>query len=367
MKYTSATLLVLAASCGFSADDPASFTRLIPSQNGFAVDYGKHGPGDVLTLTVNPDPGCTITQKVKNPTPLGWVAGFTLTIPDNAAGVHTGTFGGTYACGDGSGVPPEWNGSATVDACKEIKETTGIPFTIGLDDKFAWLKDIQKAIEKIPIVRKAAVSLSFNASKSIGSECCEGRSDRTDFAEFDGSGTGEIDVILGWGVPKIGLPTYKIPMFGTDYNMVIAANMEFGLNGGGKATVNAGVGGRLGECSCTKYTGGFNVVPTFRFVAQGQAGLKFLHKNTGEVRNSFDAIDVSAVASLQTTIDASGTYYDGKNCPKREGRATIAYPQFVISASANVIWLVSVDWEWDVTATIYEALGVTDPVVQIYP
>ena len=47
--------------------------------------------------------------------------------------------------------------------------------------------------------------------------------------------------------------------------------------------------------------------------------------------------------------------------------ATIAYPQFVISASANVIWLIDVNWEWDLTAMIYEALGVTDPVVQIYP
>jgi hypothetical protein len=371
MKYTSATLLILAASCGFSADDPASFTRLIPSQNGFAVDYGKHGPGDVLTLTVNPDPGCTITQKVKNPTPLGWVAGFTLTIPDNAAGVHTGTFGGTYACGNGSGpgpsVPPEWNGSATVDACKEVIKSRDIPVVLTLDDKFAWLKDIQTVIQRIPIVKRASVELSFGATKAIGSECCKGRSDRTDFAEFEGTGEGEIDVILAWGVPRIGLPTWKIPIPTLDYNAVVAAAMEFGLNGGGKAAIKAGVGGRLGECSCTKYSGSFTVTPVFRFVAEGLAGVNILHKNTSEVRWSFEALEINGEASLQTTIQAEGAYYDGTNCPEASGRATISYPQFVVSLGIHAFWIVDIDWEEDLTSYVYDALGVTDPVVQIWP
>ena len=93
--------------------------------------------------------------------------GFTLTIPDNAAGVHVGTFGGTYSCTSGTGTePPQWNGSAKVDACGEKISETNIPFTIDLDgDEFKWIKAAMQLVEKIPLVKKADASLKPSAPR----------------------------------------------------------------------------------------------------------------------------------------------------------------------------------------------------------
>jgi hypothetical protein len=364
-----ALCMFLLATC-WSVENPATFTEFIPSQNGFQVDYGKHSPGDVLTLDVQPDPGCTILSKrVINPTPLGWVVGFTLTIPDNAAGVHVGTFGGEYACGSsggsgggGASKPPEWNGSAKVNVCAEQLDETDIPFTIDLDDdQFKWLKSVASAAKKIPFVRKADASLSISAKKGIGSECCEGNSDRTDFVELTGAGDGSIDLVLAWGLPHLALPELRIPLPG-GRGLRVRAVLDVAISGGGSVTIGASVTGRLGECSCVEYAATISGRPELKAGASGFAGLEFLNRRN-KVTRSFTGIDIEGSLTTGLTLAGEGKVYQGQNCPESEQHATLTLPDLVLVLRLNLLELVNFNFKHDFSEAVYSALGVTNPII----
>ena len=67
-RFLHIAALLSAFAGAYAADaNPFKITEHIPSQNGFMAEFGKHKPGDVLTLDVEPDQGCTITKRVVNP------------------------------------------------------------------------------------------------------------------------------------------------------------------------------------------------------------------------------------------------------------------------------------------------------------
>lgn len=123
MRFTACLLgLSAIASCAFAAD-PAPYG--IPSQKGFHYDYGTRLPGDVLDLSVTPDPGYQLTAGIDNGTSAGWSGGpaYTCIVPLSFAGVHEGHFKGNYWKDGGEGTPPEWNGSASAGILKLTSET----------------------------------------------------------------------------------------------------------------------------------------------------------------------------------------------------------------------------------------------------
>ncbi len=103
-----------------AADPAASQTKSVtvpePSTS-FAVDYGLVNRGDVLELNVNPKPyDCKLTGNVIAGNWKGSAPKFTVIVPSDFIGEHTGKFEGTYSCADGPGKPPTWEGTATFHA-----------------------------------------------------------------------------------------------------------------------------------------------------------------------------------------------------------------------------------------------------------
>lgn len=98
---------------------------------GFCADYTQHEdfgvkkPGDVVSFTVTP-PGTVLTGGVDSPGGFIWVGGpasWTGTIPPDFAGVHNGSFSGTYQPppGGGTGGPPHvytWEADTAAEVVK---------------------------------------------------------------------------------------------------------------------------------------------------------------------------------------------------------------------------------------------------------
>lgn len=97
----------------------AETTKSIPSQNGFAQDFGKVVAGDFLAVNVQPDSGYSIWNNiVRNPRESGWQGGprYTFTVPADFTG-NLGLFQGNYGRpGGGGGTSPQWSGSAKAAA-----------------------------------------------------------------------------------------------------------------------------------------------------------------------------------------------------------------------------------------------------------
>ncbi|MDO9541309.1 MAG: hypothetical protein Q7J98_03185 [Kiritimatiellia bacterium] len=97
---------------------------------GFCADYTQHEdfgvkkPGDVVSFTVTP-PGTVLTGGVDSPGGFIWVGGpasWTGTIPPDFAGVHNGSFSGTYQPPPGgTGGPPHvytWEADTKAEVVK---------------------------------------------------------------------------------------------------------------------------------------------------------------------------------------------------------------------------------------------------------
>ncbi len=359
MRPMLSILLVFLAPIICSADE-STFSRSIPSQNGFAVDYGKHGPGDVLTLLVSPDAGCQISQAVLNPTPLGWKPGFVLVLSPTAAGTHTGKFGGTYGCTAGVGTPPEWSGTARVDACAERKSKFPATISINASSKqAAWLKTIEKWLQKLPLVKKASAAISITGSQADGTECCPGRSDRTDFVDYSGAGKGAITLVVHGGPPALDLPRLQVPIPGTDYAIAFVANVDVGVNGGGVVAITSTLTGRVGECSCATLTGSGSAQPQIVAQAKGAAGAELVDRATGEVLDSSAGLDinVSITASMSVNVDVMSQ--TGKSCEAETITACVTWPNLVFKFSVGAFGFLNINLPpYDLTEEIYSALGV---------
>lgn len=362
MKRLIALILLAVASTTASAVD--TITRHIPSENGFAVDFGKHGPGDVLTLLVVPDPGCQITQMVLNPTPLGWKPGFTLVLGPDAAGTHTGQFGGTYGCGSGQGQQPIWNGSATVDACAERKSDFPIALSLGVNSKeLGWLKTLEKWLQKLPLVQKANAALSLTGTQATGTECCPGSSDRTDFVDYKADGKGTITLIVHGGPPKLGLPRLEAPIPFTDYAVALVANVDVGLNGGGTVALGSSLTGFFGECNCATLTGTGSAQPEIVAGAKGKSGAELIQRSTGEVLDEETGLDINATitASMKLSVDVITKI--GKTCAGDDIRACVTWPSLVFKFTFKAFGYVNINLpSVDLTAPVYSALGIKQTI-----
>ena len=341
-----------------------SDSRNIPSQNGFAVDFGKHGPGDVLTLTVKPDAGCQITQSVLNPSPLGWKPGFSLALGPTAAGVHTGTFGGSYGCGSGAGAgaPPEWKGTADVDACAEKKTNTPIPIQYDIADKnLSWLKKLETLIKKISLVKEATVSATVTGQSNAGTECCGSSAKRTDYVDYTAGGEAALTVILHGGPPALKLPRAAIPIPYSDLALGIAAVLDVGVNGGGTVAIGLSVTGRLGECSCVTITGSGSGQPQFIAGAKGKAGLELVQRSSGDTIDDLTAAELTATVESSMKFILSATTKIGKECAEDPAyQLCITWPSLIFKFQIGVFGF-SIPYEVDVTSFFYEAINVKNP------
>jgi hypothetical protein len=110
----SATILLLSAA-SLSA---VEVSKSIPSDDGFAHDFGKQAAGALLAINVSADAGYTIwNNHVRNPGESGWHGGprFTYSVPPEFTS-NNGLFRGNYGRPGGTGTAPEWNGSAKAAA-----------------------------------------------------------------------------------------------------------------------------------------------------------------------------------------------------------------------------------------------------------
>ncbi|MDO9542490.1 MAG: hypothetical protein Q7J98_09225 [Kiritimatiellia bacterium] len=125
-------VLLISAMVGFGLSGP-----------GFCADYTQHEdfgvkkPGDVVSFTATP-PGTVLSGGVNSPGGFVWVGGpasWTGTIPDDFAGVHNGSFSGTYQPpGEGPGPAKIYTWEADTKA-EVVKLETETEATIPVDRK----------------------------------------------------------------------------------------------------------------------------------------------------------------------------------------------------------------------------------------
>lgn len=237
--------------------------------------------------------------------------------------------------------------------CSASGITNESTFSWGTDEpRFAFLKKIQKLLEKIPLVKTVEFEASVGGAIKIGEECCEGAKKPSPYTEYTGSGEASFTIdIIGLGAKITLSPHIPIPFTGIELAGELHA--EASISGGGTLAATVDVTGRDGDCGCLSISGTGSVSPAVTATLGGNGFLGYF-SSTGP--HGFTA-ELSGEASVNVAVTVTGGANFGKSCEDDPAlKVCFQWPVFTFNITVDVpipfVPTVDYTFEWDIVASL---------------
>ncbi len=233
------------------------------------------------------------------------------------------------------------------------------PVTIRLTEdskEIKFLKKLEKKLERLPFVKKAALSITGDLSYHHGMACCPGTHTPTPYTDFQGKFTGSLDLqFAGIGIPHVKFELdIPIPFTGIDVFGIISGELD--LSVGGELALAGTIVGRDSDCTCVIVKGDGSATPKICGTLEGHIAVGYTD-SFGTPHSIIKGLEGSVCIS--TVYSVSATRQFGHECTEEETKACIASPILDFEADVKLFFGLSTHLEKSIN--LDDLLGLDNP------